>query len=72
MADLFKQYLSNNYEKAEKNITKEISRLQQQFIKQCPNADMKKFYFKVDVDKSGTVTSSWIYFEDSVSGVEVL
>ena len=71
MADLFKQYLSNNYEKAEKNITKEISRLQQQFIKQYPSADMKKFKFKVDVDKSGTVTSSSIYFEDSVSGVKV-
>ena len=68
-------FIKKNYKNPERVIElyhSEHSKLENNFFKKYPLADIDKFSFQVDINKDGTLESSKVFFSaDSISSFDV-
>ena len=68
-------FIRKNYKNPEKVLKlfhSEHSKLEDNFLKKYPKADMEKFAFQVDINKDGTLKSSRVFFQvDSMSAFDI-
>ena len=65
MDQFYRNYYGKNYDKAMEKAKIVRAGMREKFIKKCPNADLSKFIFEVDLNKDGSVNSTAIYFKNS-------
>ena len=68
-------FIRKNYKNPEKVIIlyhSEHSKLEGNFFKKYPSADIDKFAFQVDIKKDGTLESSRVFFQvNSISAFDI-
>ena len=68
-------FIKKNYKNPEKVLKlfhSKHDKLEDNFLKKYPQADMMKFAFQVDINKDGTLESSRVYFQvDSTSAFDI-